>query len=100
MANSADLDQLASLEVNWSGSTPFAKGRMYLGSVGLGLNTKFTDKFPIPKQIDKELPNTSTSLNSIIANAAKDYQQVWQVFWKERISLTNTHSKVKFSQAN
>ena len=25
MANSADLDQLASLEVNWSGSTLFAK---------------------------------------------------------------------------
>ena len=25
MANSADPDQLASSEVNWSGSTPFAK---------------------------------------------------------------------------
>ena len=25
MANSADLDQLASLETNWSGSTLFAK---------------------------------------------------------------------------
>ena len=25
MANSADLDQLASSEANWSGSTPFAK---------------------------------------------------------------------------
>ena len=25
MANSADLDQLASLEANWSGSTLFAK---------------------------------------------------------------------------
>ena len=34
MTNSADPDQLAS---NWSWSTLFAKGRAYLGSVGLGL---------------------------------------------------------------
>ena len=34
MANSAEPDQLASSEANWSGSTLFAKGRAYLGSEG------------------------------------------------------------------
>ena len=37
MTNSADPDQLASSEANWSCSTLFAKGRAYLGSVGQGL---------------------------------------------------------------
>ena len=48
MANSAAPDQLASSEANWSGSTMFVtsqliwiytvcKGRVYLGSAGLGL---------------------------------------------------------------
>ena len=37
MANSADPDQLASSEANWSGSTLFAKGRVYAGSAGQGL---------------------------------------------------------------
>ena len=37
MTNSADPDQLASSEANWSGSTLFAKGRAYLGSAGPGL---------------------------------------------------------------
>ena len=34
MANSADPDQLASSEANWSESTLFAKGRVYPGSAG------------------------------------------------------------------
>ena len=38
MANSADPDQLASSEANWSGSTLFEKGRIYPGSAGQGLN--------------------------------------------------------------
>ena len=40
MANSADLDQLASSEANWSGSTPFANAgqRVYPGSAGQGLS--------------------------------------------------------------
>ena len=38
MANSADPDQLASEEAIWSGSTLFAKGRLYPGSAGKGLN--------------------------------------------------------------
>ena len=40
MANSADPDQLASEEVNWSGSTLFAKGIVYPGSAGQGLKQK------------------------------------------------------------
>ena len=36
MANNADLDQLASEEANWSGSTLFAKAG-YPGSAGQGL---------------------------------------------------------------
>ena len=36
MANSADSDQLASSEANWSGST-VCKGRVYPGSAGQGL---------------------------------------------------------------
>ena len=36
MANSADPDQLASSEANWSGDTVY-KGRVYPGSVGQGL---------------------------------------------------------------
>ena len=36
MTNSADPDQLASSETNWSGSTLFAV-RVYPGSAGLGL---------------------------------------------------------------
>ena len=38
MANSAELDQLASSEANWSGSTLFANIRAYPGSAGLGLS--------------------------------------------------------------
>ena len=38
MANSADPDQLASSEANWSGST-LCKGRVYPGSAGQGLTT-------------------------------------------------------------
>ena len=41
MANSADLDQLASSEANWSGSTLFEKGRVCLGSTGQGLTLYF-----------------------------------------------------------
>ena len=37
MTNSADPDQLASSEANWSGSTLFYKGRVYPGSAGQGL---------------------------------------------------------------
>ena len=37
MANSADPDQFASSEANWSGSTLFCKDRAYLGSAGQGL---------------------------------------------------------------
>ena len=40
MTNSADLDQLASSEANWSGSTwiyTVSKGRVYLGSPGAAL---------------------------------------------------------------
>ena len=37
MANSADPDQLASSEANWSGSTLFAKAGYNPGSAGLGL---------------------------------------------------------------
>ena len=37
MANSADPDQLASEEANWSGSTLFFKCRVYPGSAGQGL---------------------------------------------------------------
>ena len=37
MANSADLDQLASEEANWSGSTLFAKAGYIPGSAGQGL---------------------------------------------------------------
>ena len=36
MAISAEPDQLASAEANWSGSALFAKG-LYQGSAGLGL---------------------------------------------------------------
>ena len=36
MTNSADPDQLASSEANWSGAT-VCKGRVYSGSAGLGL---------------------------------------------------------------
>ena len=35
MTNSADPDQLASEEANWSGSTPFAN-EVYLGLAGQG----------------------------------------------------------------
>ena len=43
MTNSADPDQLASSEANWSGSTLFAKAgyRVYLGSAGPGLKMTF-----------------------------------------------------------
>ena len=37
MTNSADPDQWASSEANWSGSTLFAKGKIYPGSAKLGL---------------------------------------------------------------
>ena len=37
MANSADPDQLASSEANWSGSTVFVKQDVYLGSAWQGL---------------------------------------------------------------
>ena len=37
MANSANPNQLASEEANWSGSTLVCKGRTYSGSAGLGL---------------------------------------------------------------
>ena len=37
MANSADPDQLASAEANWSGSTLFAKAEYNQGSAGQGL---------------------------------------------------------------
>ena len=37
MTNSADPDQFASSEANWSGSTVFFKDRIYPGSAGLGL---------------------------------------------------------------
>ena len=40
MTNSADPDQLASLEAIWSEPTLFVKGRAYLGSAGLGLKKK------------------------------------------------------------
>ena len=36
MTNSADPDQLASKEANWSGST-LCKGKVYAGSAWLGL---------------------------------------------------------------
>ena len=37
MTNSADPDQLASEEANWSGSTLFAKVGVYPGLVGQGI---------------------------------------------------------------
>ena len=37
MANSAEPDQLAPSEANWSESTLFAKAGIYPGSAGLGL---------------------------------------------------------------
>ena len=37
MTNSADPDQLASTEANWSGSTLFVKNGVYPGSAELGL---------------------------------------------------------------
>ena len=45
MANSVDLDQLASEEANWSGSTLFVK-TVHLGSAGLGLKY-FNEIFPV-----------------------------------------------------
>ena len=41
MTNSADSDQLASSEANWSGATLFIKGRVYPGSAGQGLRPLF-----------------------------------------------------------
>ena len=37
MINIADPDELASSKANWSGSTLFAKGRVFPGSAGQGL---------------------------------------------------------------
>ena len=40
MANSADPDQMASSEANWSGSILFAKAGLYSGSAGQGFNVE------------------------------------------------------------
>ena len=48
MTSSEDLDQLASEEANWSGSTLFCKGRAYLGSAGLKiLEGQLSDKYGV-----------------------------------------------------
>ena len=44
MTNSADPDQLASEEANWSGSTLFAKGGHIWGSAGPGLTINISKK--------------------------------------------------------
>ena len=45
MVNSADPDQLASSEANWSGSTLFANAGAYPGSAGQGLKRLATTDF-------------------------------------------------------
>ena len=48
MANSADPDQLASEEANWSGSYTIRKGRVYPCSAGLGLIVDTSSLFFCP----------------------------------------------------
>ena len=50
MANSADPDQLASEEANWSGSTLFAK-------TGQVMFSKRRVKFGLPNDITQVMPN-------------------------------------------
>ena len=56
MTNSADPDQLASSEANWSGSTLFAD-RVYLGLAGQLLSTKLF----VPNQCSAILYGTNTN---------------------------------------
>ena len=60
MANSADPDQLASEEANWSGICTVCKGRIYPGSTGLGLMSTHNICFygEQEKIVPKFLPNT------------------------------------------
>ena len=52
MTNSVDLDQLASSEANWSGSTLFAKaGYVYSGSAEQGLKPEDQWSCSLPETI-------------------------------------------------
>ena len=57
MVNSADPDQLASSEANWSGSV--CKGRVYPGSAGQGLNSYLIQMPIINILINLDAPPTS-----------------------------------------
>ena len=78
MANSADSDQLASEEANWSRSTLFSKaGYIYLGSAGQRLTLK------APRKTASENVVCLCRLLNILANFSKLFFAYWQTVWTQ-----------------
>ena len=73
MANSADPDQLASSEANWSGSTAVCKGRVYPGSAGQGLNSEQKEILPWLKQWTQKKKKKKKKKNTYILPRLKQW---------------------------
>ena len=83
MANSADPDQLASSEANWSGSTLFAKG-----SAGQGLRTEIN--------IKKSHCVRSKDLLHLLLPAEEDNFKFDQTLIEVTFSSTKPHIEINF----
>ena len=66
MTNSADPDQFASSEANWSGSTLFAKtGHFVFSKVRVKVNVNTRKKIAVILQMETTFLQTSNYLSSI-----------------------------------